>query len=66
MITDAKPMGCGGCGHHTFEIFLTPARCLVIECCQCKSTTIAAPPIMPPIELLWGEGSSGRLSVMPR
>ncbi len=70
MITDAKRMACGNCGHGLFRMF-TLGRLdsieghleLAAECAECKSASIIKP--MPSLlQLDFAEGAPGRLCEM--
>ena len=63
MVENAKKMGCGGCGGETFEVF-QDAKGLIVECCQCKSTSTIRV-TTPTIDIQFGEKSEGRLAVAP-
>lgn len=66
MITNAKPMACGNCGHGLFRFFYTePTKDegLLAECAQCKSVskiTFSKPKLV----IDWGEGAEGILTTM--
>jgi len=67
MITNAKPMACGGCGKGLFRMYqqktLLDEVTLLAECTGCKSvSTITAS--RPTVQIGWTEGSTGRLTQM--
>lgn len=59
-----KPMACGACGCGTFTAHTANKHeCIELECTQCKSSSkIVAS--KPRIEVMWGEGASGVITVM--
>lgn len=65
MITNAKQMACGACGHGKFNIYHDPSLhtggmrgefVLYVECASCKAVT-SIRPSQPRIEIDWAEGN---------
>lgn len=67
MITDAKPMACGNCGHGMFRMYKKNDKQddfkLFAECESCKSTSVIEAS-KPKLKIEFGEGSAGRLCNM--
>jgi len=68
MITNAKPMGCGNCGHGLFRMFyrerhpsMDGFRSLLAECDNCRSVSTIGPS-EPVIEIGWGKDAEGILA----
>lgn len=60
-----KPMACGACGCGTFTAHTANKyECIELECTQCKSSSKIVPSGLPRLDVVWGEGASGVLTVM--
>lgn len=63
MITNVKPMACGGCGNGLFRFFFQEGKKgeeLIAECSQCKSTSLIQ--IAARLTIGWGPGADGVLT----
>ena len=68
MITNARSMACGNCGHGLFRMFtqprpVDPMAVLMAECDKCKSVSLIHVD-KPRLHIGWGEGAEGILTVM--
>ena len=63
MLENATRMSCGNCGKQEFAVYRLPSENLVIECADCKSTSIIRPKAAE-IEIGFGPGSEGRITCL--
>lgn len=67
MITNAKPMACGNCGHGLFRMYKKTDKQdnfkIFAECESCKSTSVIQA-AEPQLKIEFGEGSDGCLCDM--
>ena len=67
MISNAKPMACGNCGHGLFRMYKKSDKQngfrLIAECDSCKSTSVIEAS-KPQLQIEFGVGSSGCLCDM--
>lgn len=66
MITGAKPMACGNCGHGLFRMYYQEGKrdqSLMAECAKCASVSVIAP-TAPSLSIEWGPAAEGILCPM--
>ena len=62
METNVQQYRCGSCGGTKYELYKSKKHDLIIECFECKSTSVISIS-QPKISIDFGEDSQGRIAI---